>query len=154
MDTYNTIYAEFAIERSFKASTSKLYQMFADKASKEQWFKGPNDAQTEHIMDFRVGGDEYNSGTFHDGIKHIFKAHYYDIVPNQRIVYSYEMYMGDNRISVSLATLEFIEEGEMAKLSLRESGVFLDGFDKPEYREYGSKELLNALEAALQETDE
>jgi uncharacterized protein YndB with AHSA1/START domain len=34
-------------------------------------------------------------------------ARYCDIVPDQRIVYTYDMHMGEMRISVSLATVEF-----------------------------------------------
>jgi uncharacterized protein YndB with AHSA1/START domain len=149
MPKHSIVRADFNLQRTISAPANKVYKMFADKTAKEQWFKGPDDAQTEHLMDFRVGGEELNSGTFHDGVTHIFKAHYYDIVPNERIVYSYEMYMGDRRISVSLATIQFIDEGDTTTVSLHESGVFLDGYDKPEYREYGSKELFNALEKAL-----
>lgn len=146
---HSAIYADFTIERSFKAPVSKLYQMFADQQYKEQWFKGPNDISSKHTMDFKVGGREFNSGKFHDGITHIFKALYYDIVPQERIVYSYEMYLNNNRISVSLATIEFAKDGDNSKLTLHESGVFLDGFDTVESREYGSKELLKALGAAI-----
>jgi uncharacterized protein YndB with AHSA1/START domain len=146
---HSVTYTDFTIKRSFKASVKNLYKMFADQQSKELWFKGPNDYPTKHQMDFRVGGSELNSGKFHDGITHLFKAQYYDIVPNERIVYAYEMYLNNNRISVSLATLEFSEDGENSKLVLRESGVFLDGFDTAESRERGTKELLNAIERAL-----
>jgi uncharacterized protein YndB with AHSA1/START domain len=142
-------YADFTIKRSFKSPVKELYKMFADKQSKELWFGGPNDAPIKHEMDFRVGGTELNSGKFHDGITHVFKARYYDIVPNERIVYAYEMYLNNNRISVSLATIEFHESAEGSELALHESGVFLDGFDTVETRERGTKELMNAVEAAL-----
>lgn len=124
--------------------------MFADKGSKEKSFKGlSDDGSTKHSMDFRVGGTEFNSGKFHDGVVHVFKAQYYDIVPEQRIVYCYEMYLDDIRISVSVTTIEFAVSGDGTELDLHEYGVFLDGYDKPENREQGSKELLKALETAL-----
>jgi len=124
--------------------------MFADKDAKEQWFGGPTDKKgNQHTMDFRVGGSEFNSGKFHDGVTHIFKAQYYDIVPEVRIIYCYEMYLDKKRISVSLATIEFTPEDNGTRLVLQESGAFLDDFDKPEYRERGTNELLNALEKAL-----
>lgn len=143
-------YADFTIIRIFKSPVHKVYQMFADKQAKELWFGGPSDrASNDHTLDFVVGGSEFNSGKFHDGVTHVFKAHYYDIIPEKRIVYSYEMYLDDKRISVSLSTIEFIAEGDNTKLTLHESGVFLDNLDKPENRERGTKELLNALENAL-----
>lgn len=150
MQKHSVVYGDFTISRSLDASTSKVYQMFADKNLKEKWFKGPSkDDANEHTMDFRIGGSELNSGKFHDGVTHTFKAHYYDIVPEKRIVYCYEMYLNDNRISVSLATVEFLHDGPKTKLVLRESGAFLDEFDKPEIRKNGSIHLLDQLEKAL-----
>ncbi len=116
-------YGEFTIERDFKAPVARVFEMFADTESKEKWFKGPN-GKTDHRMDFRVGGEEFNSGAFHDGITHIFKAHYYDIILNQRIIYAYEMYLNEKRISVSLATIEFIKTNDGTRLILYENGAF------------------------------
>ena len=70
-------------------------------------------------------------------------------MPNNRIVYCYEMYLNKNRISVSLATLEFSPDGEGSKLVLHESGAFLDGYDTPQVREQGTKGLLDAIEKIL-----
>lgn len=149
MSKSNVQYADFKIERQFQAPISKVFKMFADQQTKELWFKGPNDADTEHTMDFRVGGQEYNRGKFHDGVVHEYRATYYDIIPDNRIIYTYEMYLDNKRISVSVATIEFKEAEGLTKLSLHESGVFLDGLDKPESRKYGSNLLMKALENAI-----
>jgi len=37
---------------------------------------------------------------------HSFEGRYLDIVPDQRIVFAYDMHLDDTRISVSLATVE------------------------------------------------
>jgi Activator of Hsp90 ATPase homolog 1-like protein len=60
-----------------------------------------------------------------------------DIVPDQRIVYSYEMYSGDDRMSVSLATVEIVPGEDGTRLTYTEQAAFLDGIDKPEGREEG-----------------
>jgi hypothetical protein len=57
-------------------------------------------------MDFRVGGREVNSGGPKGGPVLVFNAFYQDIVANERIVYTYDMHLDDQRISVSLATIE------------------------------------------------
>jgi uncharacterized protein YndB with AHSA1/START domain len=141
-------FGEFTVERLFDAPVSRVYSMFADQQAKELWFKSPS-SDIKHTMDFSVGGEEYNSGTFPDGMKHIFKAYYYDIVPEERIVYTYEMFMDLDRISVSLATIEFFKEGDKTRLVLHESGAFLDGIDSPEVRAQGSSWLMDAIEQAL-----
>ena len=74
---------------------------------------------------------------------------YYDIVPDERIVTAYEMYVNDDRMSVSVATVELTPAGSGTHLVLTEQGVFLDGLDKNEYREHGTGELLDKLGEVL-----
>ena len=66
-------------------------------------------------------------------------------MPDQRLVYCYEMYAGDDRMSVSLATVEIVPDGDGTRLTYTEQGVFLDGIDKPEAREEGTTWLLDNL---------
>lgn len=146
MENSSMVYGDFTISRSIAAPIAKVYRAFTEKQAKEVWFKGPTDeGSNENNMDFRVGGSEHNHGTFHDGIVHTFKAMYYDIVPEQRIIYSYEMFLGDKRISVSLSTIELASAGDNTQIILHESGAFLDGLDNPGSRERGTNELLNGF---------
>jgi uncharacterized protein YndB with AHSA1/START domain len=140
----------FTIERTFNAPLPKVWNAFADQTAKEKWFKGPDSSPDEHTMDFRVGGAEHNRGKFHDGSEHSFEATYYDIVPEARIVYAYEMHIDGKRISVSLATMEFTAYEGKTLFVIHEDGAFLDSFDKPEERERGTRELLNALAASVE----
>jgi uncharacterized protein YndB with AHSA1/START domain len=100
-------------------------------------------------MDFRVGGKEHLSGGPKGKPPHVFDAIYQDIVPGERIVYTYDMHIGDNRISVSLTTIEFKKAGKGTRMLFTEQGAFLDDFDKPEMREEGTKVLLDQLGKAL-----
>lgn len=138
-------YGTFTIERSFSAPLGKVYGAFAEKSLKTKWF-GISD---DYELDFRVGGMETGIAVPHEGLLFRYEARYYDIVPNERIIYGYEMHMNDERISVSLATIEFTEIDGKTKLTLREDGAFLDGKDVPEARENGTREILNRLEASL-----
>ncbi|TIV75946.1 MAG: polyketide cyclase, partial [Mesorhizobium sp.] len=95
-------------------------------------------------------GKEVNAGCPSDGQMHFYNAVYQDIVPNRRIVYSYELLFGETRVSVSLATIELIAEGRGTRLILTEQGAFFDRIDSPATREHGTGELLDALEAALE----
>ena len=80
-----------------------------------------------------------------------FDAHYHDIVPDERIVYSYTMHVNGNKISVSLATIEFQKAGAGTLLVLTEQGAFLDGYDDAGSREHGTGYLLDALGASLRD---
>jgi uncharacterized protein YndB with AHSA1/START domain len=139
-------HSTFTLERTYDASPARVFAAFADAEQKVQWFTGPEEwTLDEFEVDFRVGGRETNSGRLADGPKHTFEARYYDIVPEQRIVYAYDMLLGDERISVSLATIEFEPAGEGTKLTLTEQGAYLDAFDDPSMRKRGTGDLLEAL---------
>src|ERR1700704_2506246 len=71
-------------------------------------FEGPAEWEKKrHEFDFRVGGRERLSGGPKGGRVHSFDALYQDIVPNERIIYTYDMHLDETRVSVSLATVEF-----------------------------------------------
>lgn len=148
MADHSLAHASFTIERDLAASSERVFQAFANKEAKERWFGGPGVTDPLHTMDFQIGGHESAKGEFHD-VTHRFEATYYDIVPNERIVYAYEMYLNDERISVSLATIELKTTGDTTHLILTEDGVFLDDLDTVESRERGTRELMAALEHSL-----
>lgn len=146
------VHDTFALERTYAASPARVYTAFADAEAKKQWW--PDDEielDAEHVMDFRVGGRESMSGKSPDGsVTFTFDALYQDIVENARIVYSYEMTMNGRRISVSVATLEFLPEGDGTRFVLTEQGAYLDGLDTSDQREEGTRALLDALATHLE----
>ncbi|HTI87556.1 MAG TPA: SRPBCC family protein [Alphaproteobacteria bacterium] len=145
-------HAAFTIERSFDAPPALVFRAFADPAAKAKWFGGPNEWDKHRgAFEFRVGGRESISGGPKGGTQHKFDAVYQDIVPNARIVYSYSLELDDRRISVSLATIEFVASDKGTKLTLTEQGVFLDGYDDAGSREAGTRGLLEKLAAAVTE---
>jgi len=84
-----------------------------------------------------------------------YDALYYDIAPDQRIVYSYEMYADGARISVSVATIEFAKSGDGTALTWTEQGAYLDGIDGPQapaLRKEGTAEMLDGLTRYLTKT--
>jgi len=146
----STTHSTFVIERDFKAAPSRVFDAFANPQSKAKWFGGPDDwEKSNHWLDFRVGGKESVSGGPPGGPVHAYNAEYWDIVPNERIVSSYQMHIDDRRISVSLASMEFRADGAGTKFVLTEQGIYLDGYDDAGERERGTLELLGQLEAYL-----
>jgi uncharacterized protein YndB with AHSA1/START domain len=129
-------HATFVIERSYPVQPAKVFGAWADPAAREIWMDDPEYPSdgSKYELDFRVGGHERSSGITPEGGTYRYEGLIYDIVPDQRIVYSYEMYAGQDRGSVSLATVEFVAEGSGTKLTYTEQGTFLDGIEKPELR--------------------
>jgi uncharacterized protein YndB with AHSA1/START domain len=151
MTKRSVTHATFVVERSYAASPARVFNAWADPAAKRRWFGGPDEWERgEYALDFRVGGRERAGGGPKGGPVHRYDAIYWDIVPNERIVSTYEMHLDEQRISVSLATVELKPEGSGTRLVLTEHGAFLDGYDNPAQREQGTRELLDALGEALQ----
>lgn len=143
-------HASFTIERTYAAPIGKVWQAWADQASKAKWFVSPDDWEsTGHSLDFRESGTEHVAGTAPDGTVHAYSARYQDIQPHERIVSTYTMHQNDKRTSVSLATMEFEESDGKTTLTVTEHGVFFDGLDRPEWREQGTNALLDALGRSL-----
>jgi uncharacterized protein YndB with AHSA1/START domain len=150
MVTRSATHSTFVIERRLAFAPAAVYAAWADPHAKGRWFVGPDDwKKSGHRLDFRIGGSERVSGGPPGGPVHHYHAVYQDIVPDERIVYIYDMHLDANRISVSLATVEFTPDAGGTRLRLTEQGVFLDGYDDAGAREEGTRGLLDQLEAAL-----
>jgi len=137
-------HATFVVERTYAASPARVYQAWSDANSKAKWFSKPE------IFDFRVGGREYSSGGPPEGPVFTYDAYYQEIVPEERIVYSYSLDSDDIRMSVSITTVELIPTEGGTRLVFTEQGAFFDGHDSPEIREHGTNEMLDALGKSLE----
>ena len=149
MTERSVTHTTFVIERPYAAPPARVFAAFADPEIKKRWFGGPPEWGSEGEMDFRVGGRETSRGGPPGGPIHAFESRYYDIVPDQRIIFGYDMHLDENRISVSLATVELMPMGAGTQLKYTEQGAFLDGFDDAGARRRGNIELLDALGAEL-----
>jgi uncharacterized protein YndB with AHSA1/START domain len=150
MTERSVTHATFVIERTYAATPARVFAAFASRAAKATWFQGPAEwGPSDHELDFKVGGRERVRGGPKGGPVHSFDARFQDIVPNQRIISSYDMHLDDKRISVSLATVELKPAGAGTRLIYTEQGAFLDGYDDAGSREHGTRALLDNLDAAL-----
>jgi uncharacterized protein YndB with AHSA1/START domain len=150
MKQRSTEHATFVIERKYSQAPARVFAAWAEPEAKARWFNGPSEWQSDgYQMDFRVGGREHLEVQPPSGESHSFDCVYQDIVPGERIVYSYDMHIGAARISVSLATVEFKPSGSGTQLLFTEQAVFLDGHDDAGSRERGTRELLDKLALLL-----
>jgi uncharacterized protein YndB with AHSA1/START domain len=149
MSDISTQHDTFVIERTYPVAPSRVFDAWADPASKARWFAGSGGwKEVGRELDFRVGGRERLLGAFEGGRTTKFDCVYHDIVPDRRIVYVYDMYSDDRRISVSLATVELEPAGSGTRLKYTEQSVFLD-FEDGGGRERGTRAHFDRLAAVL-----
>jgi uncharacterized protein YndB with AHSA1/START domain len=146
MPARNVVHGQFTISRNWKVAPERVFAAFADEAAKDKWFGGlPGWEKLKKSFDFREGGHEHLSGRHPNGTVSTFDCIYRDIVPNERIVYSYVMHLDGKKISVSQACIEFKPEAAGTRLVVREDGIFLDGYDDNGSREHGTNLLMDLL---------
>ena len=147
----STTHGSFTLERVFDATPARVFKAWADPAIKARWFVGIEGWQMlERSIDFQIGGKERLSGRKGSGIVSTFDAVYHDIVPEQRIIYCYDMRLDQTHISASLATVVLTPIGAGTRLTFTEQAVFLDGYDDSGGRERGTRILLEQLGGELQ----
>jgi len=150
MNLSTVAHETFVIERIYDAPVARTFQAWADPLLKARWFAGSAEALgAGYELDFRVGGREANRGGPPDGPIYTYESEFRDIIPEQRIVYTYEMHADEARISVSVATVLFSGDDSTTQLVITEQGVFLDGLDTVAQREEGTRSLLDSLAASL-----
>jgi uncharacterized protein YndB with AHSA1/START domain len=155
-------HATFTIDRAYRSSPARVFAAWADNGAKSQWFTGgPDWKQRERTFDFRVGGhdslegewlEEGPSPVLNSGTVTRYDAQYEEIVPDTRIIFTYQMKINGKLISVSLATVQFKPEGTGTHLIFTEQLTCLDGYDDPDAhnREHGTSLHLDRLEAYLE----
>ncbi|WP_433376848.1 SRPBCC family protein [Actinoplanes sp. CA-142083] len=148
MTERSALHDTFRIDRHFDAAPARVFRAFADPSAKAKWFGSPV-ATKQLSFDFREGGREAAETGFENGPTYAYSATYTDIVPDERIVYTYEMSMNGQRISVSVATIELKASGDGTDFTVTEQGVYLDGLDNSAQRKQGTEELMDALAKSL-----
>lgn len=148
-------HATFVLEREYPVPVDRVWAAFADPEIKRKWFGSDEFVYVERSDDFRVGGVAIDDGRHGEGGPlSQFRATYTDITPNERIVYTYDMWLDGVHASTSITTIVFEPTDDGAgpgtQLTFTEQGVHLDGVHGPgpdaaAGRETGTAGLLDAI---------
>ena len=142
-------HGSFTVKRTYPVPPARVFAAFADPSIKGKWFGDPEKESVAEIFEFKVGGLERRAGEVGGDTRYAMELRYYDIVPDQRIVYAYDVEINGVRHSVSVATVEFRPSGTGTAVSVTEHGAFLDGHENPPDRQGGTEFTLDRLGALL-----
>ena len=146
MEGRSVTHGSYVIEETYAARPERVFKAFADPATKRLWFADRENSTVESFeMDFRVGGSERIRFRSKEGWVFTNDTVYRDIVSNRRIVFAYNMSLGDTRISSSLVTIEFLPAETGTNLIFTEQAAFFEGADGARRREAGWRKLLDYL---------
>jgi uncharacterized protein YndB with AHSA1/START domain len=142
-------HGSFTIERRYDASPARVFAAWAIPEQRRRWNMHGTWKVTEHVMDFREGGEDLKRfGPPGDPV-HVARTRYEDIVADHRIVMSSTTTLRGKLISVSLLTVQIEPAGKGSKLTLTEQATFLDDGDKIEHRKEGWGSILTKLGDSL-----
>jgi uncharacterized protein YndB with AHSA1/START domain len=148
-----TTHASFIIERRYAHTPSRVFAAWADPRAKRAWLaEGEGWDIQSFELDLREGGSE-RSRLRVVGAKNPLPPEtsfgnetvFNEIVPNERIIFTYSMDRDGVRFSVSLAALELHPDGAGTRLIFTEHATFFEGGDGPAMREAGWQDLLGKL---------
>jgi uncharacterized protein YndB with AHSA1/START domain len=151
----DALHDTFTVERRYPQPRARVFAAFADPVRKRRWYaEGGGNAVDTFEMDFRVGGQQTSrylmgSHTPFPGAPLVNEGVFHDIIPDRRIVEAAHMSLNGARISVSLLTFEFHDDGQGTRLVCTHQGVFFEGADGPQMRKGGWEALLDRVSGAL-----
>jgi uncharacterized protein YndB with AHSA1/START domain len=143
-------HATFVIERTYPVPGEAVWHALSDNDARDQWFGAGDAFETrDKSHEFRVGGHGTEEGQWHGGPRSRFHSTYTDIVEQQRIVFTYDMWADGRHLSTSVTTIALENDGGQTRLTYTEQGVHFDGLDSVEGREQGTGGLLDQLGSYL-----
>jgi uncharacterized protein YndB with AHSA1/START domain len=148
-------HGSFTVEREYPFPPERVFAAWTTEDAKREWFATQEDFIAEtfsYTLDCRVGGVERLDARLSTGSSMIHETTYRDIVPNERIVATYEILINNRRISVSVFSIELTPTHTGTRLVRIEDGVFLDGLDTLEGREAGVTWDAEAVARYLEST--
>jgi uncharacterized protein YndB with AHSA1/START domain len=135
----------------------RVWAAHASAEAKQAWFAVPDHefigATEEFSLDFREGGTERLVSRLADGRKMVLETRFWDVVPNERFVATYDCVIGARRLSVSLYSVQLIPTATGTKLITVEDGAFLDDLDSADGRIQGVTYDLDNLGSYLERTE-
>ncbi len=137
--------ATLSLERSFDAPRDAVFAAWTDpEVLRRWWAAGPDWETPEAEVDLRVGGGYRLAMREPDGPTHVVTGEYTEVVPLERLVYTWTWQHDSPGSADSVVTVLFREEGGRTIVLLTHTG-----FTKPEAvarHEHGWGAVLDSLE--------
>ncbi|HEY2643013.1 MAG TPA: SRPBCC domain-containing protein [Galbitalea sp.] len=141
------------------ASSSVIWSAFAELDFRDRWFNlpGPHASRT-HELDFRIGGSEVATSTFHnvdheERLEH--RSRFIDLVEDRRITYAYEFRLNEVLRFVGLTTIELRPDDSGTRVDYTDQYQFFDvpgdGSAERGERRGGTTFFLRRLKIAVEQ---
>lgn len=135
--------------RRIKASPAKIYAALTSPEQLARWWRPDAGPVLKAEVDVRVGGRFRIVFRTQDGAEHSSRGEYREVVPNQRLVFTWESESHREQVSIVTIALRSIAEG--TELTLTHAG-FADTAERDEHRD-GWNGAFDHLETLFKPTE-
>ena len=150
MTQRSVLHTSFVIDRQFRASPTRVFEAWSDPEANRRWSDCHADLSgNDYSRDFRPGGSEMHRVVYADGTVQRVQKHFFDIVTDTRIIFGYDIQLGQRRLSVSLVTVQFEPRAMGTRMLYNEQVTYLDGHQDLEERIRGTNEGFDRLDLEL-----
>ena len=120
---------DLILTRRLPASPARVWRCWTEPDLIRQWF-APKPVETREVeIDLRPGGRFYTLMVMPDGTEYPNEGCILLVEPERRLVYVYDMHLGEVHHSLSLTTLELRGDRGATRFRYTEQLAFLDGTD-------------------------
>jgi len=151
------IHGSFTVTAGLDAPPARVFAAYSEPGLRRRWFRIPG-GDSSHELDFRVGGHEALAGTFApSGIveRLEYASRFADIVPGERIVFTYTFSLDGIRRWTSLVTVELEGTDAGTRLTHTEQYAYLaysgEGEHDVAHLKGSTRLQVNALSVALEQ---
>jgi uncharacterized protein YndB with AHSA1/START domain len=125
--TTNKTASSLKMQRVVSASVERVYQAWTDPAKIGKWFGCEYVTDIKVIQDLTVGGAYQVLMTIGpDGVVITVHGVYREIVPNKKLVYTWNSDSAEYPASDTLVSVEFISKGEGTEIVLEHTNFALE----------------------------
>jgi|CXWL01.1.fsa_nt_gi uncharacterized protein YndB with AHSA1/START domain len=106
-------HATLVMERTYKASSTRVFAAWEDKEARERWQAPDDTVQIRYEeSNFRQGGRDVARCLEQDGVEFLATVNYLDIRRDERIVFSEAVAQGNANVSAALICVELFPVSE------------------------------------------
>ena len=147
----SAVHSTFTYQRRYPHAPAAVWHALTDATAMRDWYFADQAglAIDEIVSRAEVGERQRIVGRFTDGTPFELRATFTDVVPQERLVATYEVQIGGAHVSSSISTAELAADGDGTELRFVDQSTHLDGHEDPAQRERGWHGLLDALGTSL-----
>jgi uncharacterized protein YndB with AHSA1/START domain len=114
------------VRRTIKASAKRLFELWTNPEKISVWFGGGCSSSVKMVQNLKLNGEYSIEAIKEDGLLTVMSGKYIEIVPNEKLVYTWTNTSKEFPAVDTIVSVEFLEKGESTEIVLRHSNFTVE----------------------------